>query len=1544
MRKSAIAAAGVKGILATTIVGLLIGSTFVSIAAANGMATITVDVEFRSTRPLDANSIKGRLLAPEESGGYGYGGYTPAGYGYTFINWLQNGYGYASFDTGHFTESGATLKFDDIPVGTYRVQVWYELNGNGMPDEGIEPIAFAETGDALDGTGTLITVELGDNEHAYAVLAEASASFTGSVLDQFNSPVSGADVAVMLHGSQTVVSVSTDANGAYTLTLPTGLWYDLTYSIQASYNGVMDIKPAASLGRNGTALSPFQLYLPTQAPSFSFRAGWNAEPIDSDNDGLYDLVRVNATISTDAPVDAVLIASVSGASTPPSYGYIPDAYAYHEHNIYDEGSEVVWEISGEPIRAAGLDPVRVDIFAYAHNPSLPGGADYAHPLGSDTKQFTNLGQAAQYTLPGLLLGTPTAMPIDTDEPANGLYDYVEVSLPYTVSRPTEAQFFVSLYGENWQYIPYASDFIELTTYAQNDTLTFTIPGDRISAANISPVGVSIVAVRADFSPIASVNILFQGGEASQYEGPAVQILPQNIVPEPIMSAATGKIEKLNVTVTPTINTAGEYRFSVTLMTSDYVYVAWEMVPGHGESPSTMVSGSSFSVSFDGAELNRTMPGFDWNITRIQVAAYAPDYAFLALGELSPISPGWRASDFVAPVLPIVLPDAESVMIEITCGRDKLPCTAQRPESDAAGWTQLNVRLPVTVNTAGSYAFNSRVETNAGASLADFFQQHLPLETSLPSETHPQGLELTFRGSDIARNGGQLGDPARVDIDALSEFYELITSTSKTLTGVTAADFESLGVQMSLGAPTPTSAKDLRVPVTLTHTGRQGTSYHLQLVLSNATDYWFITYNSTSVTLGADNAMTVNVDLDGRQIYSFLNNQGLASTRFRLAAYLAEIDTWEMLLHAETGPTDVFYKTQFPTPAVEIGSPLTSVARDTDTPADGLYDDLRVTVPLNVAAGTDSEYFVSAVVFGPGYQYVTGNWTNFRVTGATTQVPVEITTFPGRHFSSRDVNGPYTTYVALFDSSWNFVGYREVTSPTYLASQFESGGVRIGTVADAASGTNPPGYDGIRLTPQLSVNGDAAGTYGAVTVLYTADWNFVGYEEREVALDETTTAGEFLIPADQIRLSGVNGVVRYYMYYYDLDSLQTVASKYGILSSSYNAANFRVSGFEYNTPGVSGNVGAYVDAQADQNTTLRITANVNVGTPGTYRANSNLYTSDGRWISHVSRNVTFATAGAGTIAFDFDAVDIIASGSTGPFQAYFTAYDSDWMFVSATRDAFVTAQYPLTSWALAPPIDLRGPLAAETNTTSSGKVASISQQVTFDVNDAGTYTISAALIATDPVNGTKVQVAGAERSQTFTAQETGAGKTVTLTFRAEDIRPKLPAGFDGAFTVEVKAFRSASGRAQLVDSETVQTTNTYQLSSFVPPNPSATIQSITWTTIDSNGDGRFEELRVTLNLNVTTSGTFRARGTLEGPSDYPLFIQIAEVTVSLLPGTQSLDLTFTGSRINAAGINGVYRIGWLSLIAESGERGIWNNVATANNIGAPNSYTASNFNS
>src|SRR5438093_604433 len=194
--------------------------------------------------------------------------------------------------------------------------------------------------------------------------------------------------------------------------------------------------------------------------------------------------------------------------------------------------------------------------------------------------------------------------------------------------------------------------------------------------------------------------------------------------------------------------------------------------------------------------------------------------------------------------------------------------------------------------------------------------------------------------------------------------------------------------------------------------------------------------------------------------------------------------------------------------------------------------------------------------------------------------------------------------------------------------------------------------------------------------------------------------------------------------------------------------------------------------------------------------------------------------------------------------------------------------------------------AGVDTTADGLFEFLQVNASVNVTDAGSYNIQGGLF--DPFGG-PISFVG------VTASLSPGIQSVALDFSGIQIYSH---GVDGPYRVDLTAY-DASFR--FLDSDT-HTTAAYAYTDFdqptlrfAPPHSDAGV--------DTDGDGRFNVLRISVRVNATEAGSYTIIGTLYDP--FFGFIDTAATTVPLGVGEQTVALDFAGWKVRQHGVDGTY---------------------------------------
>ncbi len=344
--------------------------------------------------------------------------------------------------------------------------------------------------------------------------------------------------------------------------------------------------------------------------------------------------------------------------------------------------------------------------------------------------------------------------------------------------------------------------------------------------------------------------------------------------------------------------------------------------------------------------------------------------------------------------------------------------------------------------------------------------------------------------------------------------------------------------------------------------------------------------------------------------------------------------------------------------------------------------------------------------------------------------------------------------------------------------------------------------------------------------------------------------------------------------------------------------------------------------------LVVNVNLNVTTAGNYNISATLYGSDGyTYINYKTMEVSLAT-GVQTVAINFDGEAINKSKINGPYITSIDAYDSNWYGpTSSTYTTSPETNYTYDSFApsgasLAPPFSDRG-----LDNDGDGVYDYLVVDLKINVSKAGKYYIGGSLYG-----GSTTYASG---GYTYTGYGTYIGwawqevylssgeQTIPLYFDGSAIKRSA---VNGPYSANVYIYNESYSSYDWGD----HTTATYTYSQFGKV-ASGFSTGHSDSGADTDGDGLYDYLDVTVNLNIATAGNYSVSGSLSGgASDYATttygaattkttssgytYVDYAWKDAELSKGSQSVTLRFDGSKIRKSKVDGPYTVS-LSLMKD-----------------------------
>jgi peptide/nickel transport system substrate-binding protein len=310
---------------------------------------------------------------------------------------------------------------------------------------------------------------------------------------------------------------------------------------------------------------------------------------------------------------------------------------------------------------------------------------------------------------------------------------------------------------------------------------------------------------------------------------------------------------------------------------------------------------------------------------------------------------------------------------------------------------------------------------------------------------------------------------------------------------------------------------------------------------------YISNTSTSTENYLDvGTQTVELRFDGK----WINRSGIDGP-YRASLWLYDNEgNW---LDGSEHWTAAYTHDQFqPFPAV-FAPPHSDYGLDTDD--DGLYNYLVVDV--NVAVASAGTYRVYGDLYDNNGNYISNTSTsteNYLNVGTQT---VELL-FDGRWINRSGVDGPYRASFWLYDNQGNYLDYNEHWTAAYTHDQFQPPPAKFAPPhSDYGLDTDNDGlYNYLVVDVNLSVY--SPGTYEISGGLYDNAGNYLTSASTENYLDIGTQTVELLFDGMMIQQSGADGPYRVYLDLYSMEDGWIGNDQYW--TNAYTHGQFQPSGF------------------------------------------------------------------------------------------------------------------------------------------------------------------------------------------------------------------------------------------------------------------------------------------------------------------------------------------------------------------------------------------------
>jgi hypothetical protein len=327
-------------------------------------------------------------------------------------------------------------------------------------------------------------------------------------------------------------------------------------------------------------------------------------------------------------------------------------------------------------------------------------------------------------------------------------------------------------------------------------------------------------------------------------------------------------------------------------------------------------------------------------------------------------------------------------------------------------------------------------------------------------------------------------------------------------------------------------------------------------------------------------------------------------------------------------------------------------------------------------------------------------------------------------------------------------------------------------------------------------------------------------------------------------------------------------------------------------------GAYSDQAVDRDADgvddlLRVQAQVNVTMAGEYTVDGYLADDAGRIMAYASVRATLA-AGTQEVALDFDGLAIAMSRKNAPYGLVNVGVRDDGVALlvdlveqTSTLNGYTAAQFQPRTASFNAVYSDQG-----IDSNSDGRFEELQVDVGVSTITEGTYILTAGLY-----DGVGTQIGTASTEMALTA---GTG-SMPLRFDGATI---FLHGVDGPYYLKNPTLYGDDGTLVWLDGD-AWTTAAYNHGSFRRGLVELT-NSYTDTGLDTNGDGQFENLHVTVGVIVSNAGLYAMNARImDGNGAEIVWAATTQNLAADQPQTMQLD--FSGPSIAAHGVSGPYRV-------------------------------------
>ena len=588
-----------------------------------------------------------------------------------------------------------------------------------------------------------------------------------------------------------------------------------------------------------------------------------------------------------------------------------------------------------------------------------------------------------------------------------------------------------------------------------------------------------------------------------------------------------------------------------------------------------------------------------------------------------------------------------------------------------------------------------------------------------------------------------------------------------------------------------------------------------------------------------------------------------------------------------------------------------VDRDGDTRFDVLA------VHVGVAVETPADYTLTGALFVPDsngtHRYITSAWISTYLVAGFQSV---VLPFDGPAIRLSGLDGPYVVDMSLYYQGYILLDNDSLETQAYRAAQFDGyGAVFAPPFTDRGYDADGDGrYNSLVLN--ISIDVETTGSYQVFGQLSTSEPNVTLYASASLYASPGLQIAELAFDGLTLRAFRADGPYRVHLFLSGYGPYgYTVFDEADYVTAAYRHTEFEELPAVLEPP-FSDDV---IDTDGDgQWNFLVVDARVNVSDAGDYFLTGFVRGVDPSPGNVSGRgNVTYLARGLQVVRMWFQGFVLNRSGIDGPYEvdiALRRAYD--WFFLGNTTH--VTAAYDHASFE-GPPAALALPATDfGWDLDGNGLYNYLVVVVPVTADEVVDVDLSAVLYIDTPYGQYGLFAHNASRLNIGTQE-------LWLLFSGFEL---YRIGVNGPSRVEISLI-AVDGYIFLDRGE--HRTASYRASDF-DPSAIAFVRPHTDRGDDADGDGKFDWLVVGVRLSTQSYGNVYVRGTIVEPAGIRVD---ASAYAYLEPGIHTIDLYFSGLRINASGVDGPYLVAFFANLDYYGE---------ARDVHTTAAYDASDFDS